>query len=153
MLKLTVAVLAVAVATSASAAGWRSLRVDGSSEQAFEESLETFQEKLSPARRHVFREALKDIYAQGTQAAAAEQREYTTDEYYRQLDGLRYEEVVKLTDPTGDTAKDRYRAASLAARGPSRGTAISPSSPSSRPTMGRGWSPGGGFNPGGPQGN
>jgi hypothetical protein len=150
MLKLTVVVLAVAVATSASAAGWRSLRVDGSSEQAFEKSLETFQEKLSPARRHVFGEALKDIYTQGTQAAAAEQREYTTAEYYRQLDGLRYEEVVKLTDPTGDTAKDRYRAASLAARGPSPGNMISPSA---RPAMGRGWSPGGGFNPGGPQGN
>ena len=32
MLKLTVAVLAVALAGTASAAGWRSLRVDGSSE-------------------------------------------------------------------------------------------------------------------------
>jgi hypothetical protein len=153
MLKLTVAVLALAVATSASAAGWRSLRVDGSSEQAFEKSLEAFQDKLSPARQHVFGEALKDIYAQGTQAAAAEQREYTTDEYYRQLDGLRYEEVVKFTDPTGDTAKDRYRAASLAARRAHPTASVSYPAPGPRPTMGRGWSPGGGFNPGGPQGN
>lgn len=152
MLKLTVAVLAVALATSASATGWRSLRVDGSSEQAFEKSLEAFQEKLSPARQHVFGEALKDIYAQGTQAAAAAQREYSTDEYYRQIDGLRYKEVVELTDPTGDTAKDRYRAASLATRRAQSGNMISSAS-SSRPTGGRGWSPGGGFNPGGPQGN
>jgi hypothetical protein len=151
MLRLTVAVLAVAVASSASATGWRSLRIDGSSEQAFEKSVEAFEDKLSPARRHVFGEALKDIWAEGTQAAAAEQREYTAAEYYRQIDGLGYKEVVKLTDPTGDTAKDRYRAASLATRrAQSAGNMIPPAS---RPTGGRGWSPGGGFNPGGPQGN
>jgi hypothetical protein len=151
MLKLTVAVLAVALAGSVNAAGWRSLRIDGSSEQAFEESVEAFNDKLSAARRHVFGEALKDIWAEGTQAAAAEQREYTTAEYYRRIDGLGYKEVVKLIDPTGDTAKDRYRAASLATRrAPSPGNAI-PSAP--RPSGGRGWSPGGGFNPGGPQGN
>ena len=36
-------------------------------------------------------------------------REYTADEYYKLLDGLRYEEVVNYTDPTGDTAEKRYR--------------------------------------------
>jgi hypothetical protein len=116
MLKLTVAVLAVALAGSASAAGWRSLRVDGSSDEAFAKSLEAFKEKMSPARVYVFGEALKDIWTQGAKAAEAEQREYAADEYYRQVDGLSYEEVVKLTDPTGDTAKDRYRTASLSRR-------------------------------------
>jgi len=115
MLKLTVAVLAVAL-TGSAAAGWRDLRVDGSSKEAFATSLEAFNEKLSPARRYVFGEALQDIWLQGNKQADAEQREYTEDEYYRQLDGLRYEEIVKLTDPTGDTAKDRYRTASLSNR-------------------------------------
>jgi hypothetical protein len=112
MLKLTVAVLAVALASSA-AAGWRGLRVDGSSEQAFAQSLEEFKDKLSPAHRYVFGEALKDIWLQGERAAQAEQREYTDSDYYAQIHGLGYKEIVKLTDPTGGTAKDRYRTASL----------------------------------------
>lgn len=109
MPKLTVAVLAIVLAGTASAGGWRSLRVDASSEAAFAESLAVFKEKLPLARRHVFGEALKDIWVQGTKNAEAEQREYTASEYYRRLDGLAYEEVVTVTDPTGDTAKTRYR--------------------------------------------
>jgi hypothetical protein len=110
MLKLTIAVLAIALAGTATAAGWRSLRVDASSEAAFEQSLAEFKDKLSPARRYVFGESLKDIWVQGNQSATAEQREYTDADYYRQLDGLSYEGVVKLVDPTGQTAR-RYRAA------------------------------------------
>jgi hypothetical protein len=110
MLKLTMVVLAVAVAGAANAAGWRSLRVDASSEAAFEQSLAEFKDKLSPGRRHVFGATLKDIWARGSQTATAEQREYTDADYYRQLDGLSYKEVVTLMDPTGATAR-RYRAA------------------------------------------
>jgi hypothetical protein len=110
MLKLTVTVLAVALAGTASAAGWRSLRIDASSEAAFEQSLAEFDDKLSPGRRYVFAEALKDIWAAGTGAAQAEQRDYTEADYYRQVDGLGYDEVVKFIDPTGQTAR-RYRAA------------------------------------------
>jgi hypothetical protein len=110
MLKLTVAVLAVALVGTASAAGWRSLRVDASSDVAFEQSLAEFKDKLSPGRRYVFGEALKDIWVAGTQAAEAEEREYTAADYYLQLDGLSYEEVVTWVDPTGKTAR-RYRAA------------------------------------------
>ena len=109
MLKLTVTVLAVALAGSASAAGWRSLRIDASSEAALEQSLAEFKEELPRARRHVFGEALKDIWTAGTQAAQAEQRDYTAGDFHRQIDGLRYEEVVKFVDPTGKTAR-RYRA-------------------------------------------
>ena len=54
---------------------------------------------MSPAREYVLGEALKDIWTQGAKAAEAEQREYTADEYYRQLDGLRYKEIVKLHGP------------------------------------------------------
>ncbi len=42
MLKLTVAVLAVVLAGTASAERWRDLRVDASSEDAFAKSLEAF---------------------------------------------------------------------------------------------------------------
>ena len=111
MLELTVAVLALALAGSASAAGWRDLRVDGSSDEAFAKSLEAFKDKLSPARRYVFGEALKDIWIQGENAAEAEQREYTAEAYYADVDGLGYDEIVTFTDPTGETAKDRYRTA------------------------------------------
>ena len=108
MLKSGVAVLAIVLAGSASAAGWRNLRVDGSSEEAFSRSMTAFRDELSPAREYVFGKALKDIWNEGAKAAEAEQRDYTADEFYRQLDGLRYEEVVNYTDPTGRTAKVRY---------------------------------------------
>ena len=108
MLKLTIAVLAIALAGPASAAGWRSLRIDGSSEAGFEKSLAEFREKLTPGRRYVFTLALQDIWRQGTRSAEADQREYTKTDHLRQLDGLGYEQVVTFTDPTGETAR-RYR--------------------------------------------
>ena len=134
MLKLTIAVLAVALASRA-AAGWRGLRIDGSSEAAFAKSLEEFNDKLSPAHRYVLGEALKDIWVEGEKQAAADQREYTDSDYYAQLDGLSYKEIVTLTDPAGDAAKDRYRVASLGQRyaGPAipmqNGMGSSPSPP------------------------
>ena len=109
MLKLTIAVMGIALAGTASAAGWKSLKVDGSSEQAFAQSLAEFKEELSPARRYAFGEALKDIWVQGVRAAEAQQRDYTAADYYRQVDGLAYEQVVTVTDPTGETAKRRIR--------------------------------------------
>jgi uncharacterized membrane protein len=129
MLKLAVAVLSVVLAGAASAVGWRDLRVDGSSDEAFAKSLAAFNEKLSPTRRYVFGQALKDIWNQGKQAAKAEQREYTASEYYRQLDGLTYEEVVTATDPSGATAKERHADAgrSLAADTNSQGVWQNPS--------------------------
>ena len=126
MLRLAVAVLAVALAGTA-AAGWRDLRIDGSSEEAFAQSLEVFKDKLSPARRYVFGQALQDIWVAGTKAANAEQRDYTANDYYRQLDGLTYEQVVTLTDPSGSTAKERYRTASLNPQlGAPRGAPVPP---------------------------
>jgi hypothetical protein len=109
MLKLTIAILAIALAGSASAAGWRSLTIDGSSEANFETSLAEFEARLSPARYQVFLLALKDVWEQGAKNAEAEQSEYTANDYLRQLDGLAYKQVVTLTDSTGDTAKVRLR--------------------------------------------
>jgi hypothetical protein len=111
MMKLTVAVLAIALAGSANAAGWRSLRIDASSEGSFKTSLEAFNEKLPSARQQVLKLALQDIWTRGTQEANAAQREYTASDYYREIDGLGYEEIVTLTDPTGELAKMRYRTA------------------------------------------
>ena len=109
MLKLTVVVLAVALAGTASAGGWRSLRVDASSEAAFTESLAAFEKKLSRSRGYAFKAVLQEIWLRGASKASAEQRTYTASEYFRQLDGLSYDEVVRIPDPTGE-AEERYRA-------------------------------------------
>jgi hypothetical protein len=109
MLKLTVAVVAVALAGTASAAGWRNLRIDASSEASFAESVATFQDKLSPSRRIAFVRSLQDLWFERTESATAEEREYTSAEYRQELDGLSYEEVTRLVDPSGERAK-RYRA-------------------------------------------
>ena len=100
----------MALAGAANAAGWRSLRLDARDEASFTKSVAAFEEKLSPGRSYAFKLALRDIWNQGARAASAEQREYTATDYLRQLDGLGYEQVVKLTDPTGKTAR-RYRPA------------------------------------------
>ena len=89
MLKLTIAVLAVTLAGTASAAGWRSMRLDASSEASFNESVAALRDELPRVRRQVLEQSLKDIWAQGTQAAAAGEREYTIDDYLREVDGLK----------------------------------------------------------------
>jgi hypothetical protein len=108
MLKLTIAALAVALASTAAAA-WRDLRIDGGSEANFAESIEAFKEELPRARRYVFVLAMQDIWVHGVEAAKATDREYTAVEYVRQTNGLGYDEVVTLLDPTGRTARARYR--------------------------------------------
>lgn len=125
MLKLIVAVLTVALAATASAAGWKDLRVDGSSEDAFKQSLAAFQTELSPERQQVFSNALMDIWLQGTAKAQADQRQFTAGDFQRQLHGLSYEEVVNFTDPSGDTAKERLREAKRIVAGNS-GPPVSP---------------------------
>jgi hypothetical protein len=115
MLKLTIAALAVALASTA-AAGWRDLRIDGRSEASFAESMEAFKEKLPTARHYVFVLAMQEIWVQGVEAAKATDREYTAVEYFRQTNGLGYDDVVTLLDPTGKTAKARYRVGLVYAR-------------------------------------
>ena len=114
MLKPTVAALAIALAGTASADGWRSLRVDASSDAAFERSLVAFKGELSPEQRQAFGEALKDIWMAGTQAAETDRGKYRTADYYRQIHGLSYEEVVNFT--TGETAELRRQAAAAPPR-------------------------------------
>jgi hypothetical protein len=85
---------------------------DGSSEASVAESMEAFKEKLPRDRLYVFVLAMQDIWVQGVEAAKATDREYTAIEYFRQTNGLGYDEVVTLLDPTGQTARARYREAS-----------------------------------------
>src|SRR5262245_22514515 len=82
MMKVMFAVLAVMIAGTASAEGWRAMRFDASNQEAFTKSMEAFKGKLSPAREYVFGKALQDIWIAGTKAAGAEQRDYTDADYY-----------------------------------------------------------------------
>ena len=116
MLKLTVAVLAVVLAGTASAAGWRDLRIDASSAASYSESIATFQQKLTPSRRIAFARSLQDVWLRGSQLAEERQLEFTDADYFRVLHGLGYEEVVTLADPSGKKA-GQYRAEYYASRG------------------------------------
>jgi len=152
MLRITVAVLALALAGTASAAGWRKLQIDASSEASFIESVVTLQEKLTPSRRVAFERSLRDIWRERAERAAAEQREYTDTEYLQELHGLGYEQVVTLVDPSGDRAK-HYRAQYYYARGSggsaAAGSAASPwYTPPPPPVQNgiyRGWTTSGGI--------
>ena len=127
MLKLTVAVLAVVLAGTASAAGWRDLRIDASSAASYSESIATFQQKLTPSRRIAFARSLQDVWLRGSQLAEERQLEFTDADYFRVLHGLGYEEVVTLADPSGKKA-GQYRAEYYAGRqGGPLGTSPAPS--------------------------
>jgi hypothetical protein len=100
MLRLTVAVLVIALAGTANAEGWRGLRIDGSSADSFGKSLGALRVKLTPARREVLDLAMDDIRGA-----------YPASEYRQHLDGLKYKEIVNFMDPTGATADARYEEA------------------------------------------
>ena len=111
MAKLIVAVSALVLAASAQAAAWRGLRIDGSSEASFKASVALLQEHLPWIKGRMFEMSLQDIWRQGSKRAEAEQRQYTAREYFQQLDGLGYKDVLQLDDPTGEKTKERYRQA------------------------------------------
>ena len=134
MLRVAFAVLTIVLSGSASAAGWRSLRVDGGSEESFKESVALFQEKLSPSRRHAFERELQGIWNQQAEQAAAEQHEYTAADYLAQLDGLAYKQVVELPDPTGGKAA-AYRREYYASRPPPGPDPLASSSPNESARM------------------
>jgi len=106
MLKVAIGVLAVVLAGSATAAGWRSLRIDASSEQSYSQSVATFQDKLSPSRRIAFARSLQDIWLNGT-LAEEQQHEYTRAEYLRQLPRVRRGHGARRSDGQGRRAIPR----------------------------------------------
>ena len=117
MLKLTVAVLAIALVGSASAEGWR---LDAGSHRAFKRSLEAAKDQLSPENIQMLGGALKHIWDEGTKAAEAQQRRYSDKDYFRQIDGLSFDEVVRFTDATYAAALQYDAASEAAARAASR---------------------------------
>jgi hypothetical protein len=125
MLKLTVALMTLALAGTASAAEWRSLRIDASSEAAFNESIELFRDRAPPPRVYAFERSLQEVFMQGAAKAAADEREYTQSDYYAQLDGLDYDDVVTLADPTGEQEKE-FRVEFYSVFRPDRSTWSSP---------------------------
>ena len=107
--------LSLVLAGTASAAGWRDLRIDASSAASYSESIATFQQKLTPSRRIAFARSLHDIWLRGSQLAEERQIEFTDADYFGVLHGLRYEEVVTLADPSGKK-EGQYRAEYYASR-------------------------------------
>jgi hypothetical protein len=96
------------VAGCASTSGWRTLSIDGSSEQSFDASISLLKGELPDARRGMFELALGDI--RHTELLNAEQQEatYTDDDFRGQLDGMSYEGVIALADQTGPSIRSMY---------------------------------------------
>ena len=111
MLNLTIAVLAVALVGGASADEWR---LDAGSHRAFKRSLEAAKDELSPENIQMLGGALKHIWNEGTKAAEAQQVRrggqalhidgYSDKEFFRQIDGLNFDEIVHFTDATYEAA-------------------------------------------------
>jgi hypothetical protein len=101
MQKFALVVVGIALSAAANAASWRALELDGSTEEAFVQSVRDMQEALAPKRRMALELSLQDLWVTGAEAAEAEQREYTSAEYFGKLDGLAYKDVVELADPKG----------------------------------------------------
>ena len=100
MSKATIVLSVLVLTGCASTSGWRALTIDGSSQSTFEESRALIEQALPTARSQLFAQALQDIWVTGA-ATAADDDEYTAEDYFEQLDGLGYEEVVALADSTG----------------------------------------------------
>jgi len=123
MKALTIVLAALSLSACASTGSWRELRIDGSSESAFNESVSALNAELPYARNQMFSLALVDIAR--TEIAAAERAavagtEVAADEAYRrQLDGLGYDGVIALADRSGPSISYLYsqRVGRAAARG------------------------------------
>lgn len=69
MWKLTIYIAAIVLAGCASTSGWRALRIDGSNQSSFEESVALFQQELSPKRRDLFEISLVAVWLADTAGA------------------------------------------------------------------------------------
>jgi len=99
MAKVTYSIVVMALAGCASTRGWRTLYIDGSSQSSLERSVFLIQQELPASRRERFDMVLADLWITGTLNSEAEGAEYTEVEYFAQLDGLRYEDVLELAGP------------------------------------------------------
>jgi len=97
--KLALSVVVMALAGCASTHGSRVLRLDGTSQANFEESVAALHESLGPNQRLRFQIALQQV---SSTAARGGQTDAVT---LAQLDGLAYDEIIGLAGPE---AKQRY---------------------------------------------
>jgi hypothetical protein len=102
--KLVMAALMTFLAGCASMGQWRTLRIDGSSEESFGQSISQLNDELSYSRGRMFALALVDIASTAAQAAGQADDgspSYTDEDYRRDLDGLTYDGVIDLADQSG----------------------------------------------------
>jgi hypothetical protein len=86
---LTVLMLVCGTNASASARGWRDLRIDASSDSRFNESVQQMRNELPYHRAVFFVLVLKDL-----------KKRFAPTEYRQQLDGLTYKQIAHLASPT-----------------------------------------------------
>lgn len=98
-MKLALVIVAMVLAGCASTGTWRDLQIDGSSQSSIDRSVFLIQQELPGYRRERFDMVLSDLWITGTLNAEAEGTDYTEDDYFAQLDGLRYEDVLDLAGP------------------------------------------------------
>lgn len=99
MSKLTLVIAAIVLAGCARTGAWSDLQIDGRSQSSIDRSVLLIQQELPAFRRERFDMVLADLWITGTLRAEAEGTEYTEDDYFAQLDGLRYEDVLDLAGP------------------------------------------------------
>ena len=99
MRKIVFSIVVMALGGCASTGGWRTLRIDGSSQSSIDRSISLIQQELPAFRREGFDMVLADLWITGTLNAEAEGAEYLENDYFALLDGLRYEDVLNLAGP------------------------------------------------------
>ena len=85
---VSLTVLMLAGAASASANGWRALRIDGSTASGFEQSVAEMRQNLPYNRGVLFDLVLEDLKAR-----------FATADVRKQVDGLGYKEIIQLASP------------------------------------------------------
>ena len=84
----SVTVLMLVYGASASARGWRDLRIDASSDSRFNDSIQQMRDELPYHHALFFVMTLKDLKAR-----------FSPAEYRQQLDGLSYKQIAHLASP------------------------------------------------------
>lgn len=108
MTKPALLLFAALLTGCASTSGWRALSIDGSTQATFEESVASLQQALPQSRRQRLNFALADIWVAGTIDSALDgSGEYEPEEYFAQLDGLGYRDVIDLATARGSFLSER----------------------------------------------
>jgi hypothetical protein len=97
-------VLAACASTNTSA--WRGLRIDGTNESTFKASVTSFQRGLPPNGVLRFEIALQEMWTTAV-AKDPDHPEQVAKTYFAQLDGLGFEQIIRLAGPA---AKQKYLA-------------------------------------------